>query len=187
MFQRKLFHVLSLIPAILGAFLNDPYRQIFFTTAFLTVFLIDLLRLRNAKLSKLFMLLFGSMLKRKEYKGFSGATYMFLSFMLVNILFEREIALFGMLVLAICDPIASLIGRYARFNLKLIGEKTLVGMLAFMLSGFVLARVYPFLSMESKLLAVLVASFLEVIPYLDDNLSIPIGVSLTVELKGGIQ
>ncbi|NPB03984.1 MAG: hypothetical protein GXO39_06180 [Thermotogae bacterium] len=184
---RKLFHALSAIFLIPVFLLPDPTRKIFFIGVFLIVLAIDTLRLTNKDFRKVFLLFFRDILKDQEHRTYSGATFLFFSFMILNVFFSKEIAAFSMLLLTISDPLAAIFGRYLKPRIRIAGDKTLWGLLGFIIGGIVVSIFFHNIQWKSKLIAILVGAFIELFSRgIDDNLLIPVGCALALQLtKGG--
>ncbi len=184
---RKLFHALSAIFLIPVFLLPDPTRKLFFIAVFLLVLTIDTLRLTSRGFRKLFLIFFRDILKEQEQKTYSGATFLFLSFMILNVFFSKEIAAFSMLLLTISDPLAAIFGKYLRPRVKIAGDKTLWGLAGFIVGGLIVSIFFHNIQWKSKIIAVLVGAFIEVFSTgIDDNLLIPVGCALALQLtKGG--
>jgi dolichol kinase len=180
---RKLFHLLTLFLIIPVLILDKEGRIIFSILFLLTVFLIDTLRLESKSFRKIFMILFGGMLKKHEYREYTGSTYLAISYVLINLLFEKEIIIFSMLILTICDPIAAIIGTYTKPNIKIF-KKSLNGLIGFYLAGIIISLIFfPNLSLTAKILAVLISGIVEIFTPIDDNLAIPITSSIILKLS----
>ncbi len=184
---RKLFHALSAIFLIPVFLLPDPTRKIFFIAVFLIVLTIDTLRLSNRGFRKLFLIFFRDILKEQEHKTYSGATFLFLSFMILNVFFSREIAAFSMLLLTVSDPLAAIFGKYLRPRIRVVGDKTLWGVAGFMVGGLLVSIFFHNIPWKSRIIAVVVGALIEVFSTgIDDNLLIPVGCALALQLtKGG--
>ncbi len=184
---RKLFHALSAIFLIPVFLLPDPTRKLFFIGVFLVVLLIDTLRLTSRDFRKLFLLFFRDILKDQEHRTYSGATFLFFSFMILNVFFSKEIAAFSMLLLTVSDPLAAIFGKYFKPRIKVAGDKTLWGLMGFILGGIIISLFFQNLPWKSKIIAVIVGAFVELFARgIDDNLLIPISCALALQLtKGG--
>jgi len=166
-----LLSVILIFPVL---FLSDNYRIVFSISFLIVVLLIDVLRLKNRNFGKLFLSIFRSILKKDEINDWTGATYLAISYALINILFEKEIVIFSLIILAICDPIAAIFGTYIRPNIK-IHRKSINGLIGFYLSGIILSLLFfDNISLFSKILAVLISGIVEIFTPIDDNLSVPL-------------
>ncbi len=184
---RKLFHALSAIFLIPVFLLPDPTRKIFFIGVFLIVLAVDTFRLTNRNFRKVFLLFFRDILKVQEHRTYSGATFLFLSFMILNVFFSREIAAFSMLLLTVSDPLAALFGKYMKPRIRIVGDKTLWGLMGFIIGGVVVGLFFQNIQWKYKIIAIIVGAFIELFSRgIDDNLLIPVGCALALQLtKGG--
>ncbi|MGC4117170.1 MAG: SEC59/DGK1/VTE5 family protein [Myxococcales bacterium] len=136
--------------------------------------------------------LFHSIARPREYYRVNSSTLYVMALALVAPVFSKPAVLTGALILAFGDPAAAWLGR--RFGtLKLYRSKSLVGSLAFVAAGTLVAGTYlmlffPETSLANKLLAASLASLVGAVaelfsgPKLDDNLSIPIASTLVAAL-----
>jgi dolichol kinase len=136
--------------------------------------IIEIVRLENRTVKRIFYKTFGIMLRKHEMVDFTGASYLLTSSVFTIVLFPREIAFAALSFLSVGDTMAAIIGtRYGRR--KIIGtNKSLEGALACFSSCFayVLAfGLHPNIALAGALAATI--SELSSFP-LDDNLRIPI-------------
>ncbi|MEO0203163.1 MAG: hypothetical protein ABIL37_05550 [candidate division WOR-3 bacterium] len=163
--------------------LEKEWRILFSVLFLLVVFSIDTLRLQNKSFRKIFLNFFGGILKKHEYREYTGSTYLAISYALINLLFEKEIIIFSLLILSICDPVASIIGNYVKPNIKIF-KKSLNGLIGFYIAGILVSIItFPNLSLSVKLLAVLLSGIVEIFTPIDDNLAIPIASSFILKFS----
>lgn len=108
-------------------------------------------------------------LSRPAYQALWANLGIFLSFLL----FGREGALVGVLVLAVGDAFAGFVGRH--WGRTKMGDKSLEGSLAFFLSSFVV--LLPLTGLFQALVIALVCSLVELLPF-EDNFTVPLSASL---------
>ncbi len=181
MIYRKLFHLFSVVLIVPILILDKHWCIITSISILLIIFTVDTLRQRNTGFRKIFMLFFRGILKRDELRAYTGATYLAISYAFLNIMFDKEIVIFSMLILSICDPIAALFGKYIKPTIK-IHKKSLNGLIGFYISGAILSvLLFPEISLVSKLLAVIISGIIELFTPIDDNLAIPITSSLILK------
>ena len=93
------------------------------------------------------------------------------------VFFPGEAAVAGILVLALADPAACLVGR--KWGRRRLGKGTVVGSSAFLLVSFLV--LLWFLPWAPALGVALAASVVEVLPWpLDDKVTIPLAVAGTL-------
>ena len=184
---RKIFHLLSAIFVIPTLILPDPWRKILFILLFLLVLTVDTLRMNNRSFRHIFMLFFKDMLKKEELRLYSGATFLFFSLMIINLFFSREVAAFSLMLLTISDPLASIMGIYMKPRIKIMDNKTLWGLIGFLVGGTIVAMLFNNLSWKSKIIAVVTGAVVELFAMgIDDNLLIPLSSAIALQLtKGG--
>ncbi|MDD2331787.1 MAG: hypothetical protein PHI68_03940 [Candidatus Cloacimonetes bacterium] len=126
--------------------------------------------------------MFGLILRRHEYKDFTGATYLLFSSMLCVAFFDPSIAFCALAFLSIGDTFAALVGINIGKR-KLLGtNKTLEGSLACFVTCLAFGIFFldqPWLAFWGALSAT-IAEFCNV--PIDDNIKIPIFSGLTMSL-----
>jgi dolichol kinase len=181
-FYRKIFHLLSLILIIPVIFLDYKERVLLSSCLFLLVLLVDSMRQGEKNLKKFFLKIFNKLLKKDEFSNYTGATYLFLSYLILNAIFKREIIIFSLLILCICDPIAAICGKFTK-SLFRFNNKTLNGFVGFAIAGLIIS-IIPMNSIPfySKVLAVLISGIFELIVKIDDNFIVPISSAAMLSL-----
>jgi dolichol kinase len=171
---RRVFHacnglVLALGPGALG--LERPVVVGWLAVVVVLLFAADLARLRAPQLNVLFFRTFPSFASPREATAIASSSWYALGILLAWALFPAPVAVPAILVMALADPVASVIGR--RFGRRRLGKGTVEGSAAF----FVMASVVLVLSTRQPAAAAVagVVSLVEVLPWkLDDNLTIPL-------------
>ncbi len=114
-----------------------------------------------------------------ERKGnnYEGAIYFFLSATFVFFIFPVEIASIAIFVLCVYDSLATLSGKFLGKR-RIIFKKSVEGVVC----GFVFtvifgSLIFPF---HKIFLATLVGALVELIPKINDNISIPFSVALVL-------
>jgi dolichol kinase len=141
--------------------------------------LIEVLRLRGYFRSTFI----GRHLKEKEQHGLSGSTYFLFSCVLTMLLFEKQVAAAAMVVLAIADPLASIIGsRWGK--IRLLG-KSAEGTTAFLVSSLIILICFGFRPAAAASAALAAAAAELVSPaWLDDNITIPLVTAVVLWATG---
>lgn len=136
----------------------------------------EVLRMRHPGSHRIYLKRFGFMIRHHEQQAvFTGSTFVFLGAFLTVWLFPREVAVMVLLFLTVGDPTACLMGL-AWGRHKLIGEKSLEGSLAFIVSSLLTTLWIPPVPLSIKLAGAMTAALIELIPWrIDDNLTIPLG------------
>jgi dolichol kinase len=119
--------------------------------------------------------------ERPNTLPFKGTTEFFIGCFLATVIFEPTIAIASIAVLSLADAMSTLIGSYfGKHKLPINKKKTFEGSTAFFLTAtFVLL----FFANPLKALAVaILATFAEMIPKIDDNLTVPMVVGIAMAL-----
>ncbi len=184
---RKSIHLGSLSIPIIYYFITKELAVMLLIPVTIFSIFMDFGRYVFPALGKLFYMLFGFMLREHEMdqkkKNLSGATYVFISALLVIVIFPKVFAILGLAVLIIGDTSAALIGR--KFGKHKFLSKSLEGTLAFFLSSVIVVFLTPkiegnWIEYLIGIIAVGVAAIAENISYgyADDNFSIPISIGV---------
>ena len=175
---RKLFHLSTCIFALMLLYFGKNICIPIFLSQAIIFFTLDFLRLKNRRIQKLYNIFFGIVTKNYEENQITSASYVFLSLIIVTIIFEVQIASSALLIMSLSDPIASLIGRaYGEFH---IFGKSLEGSIAFFIVSVVILYSFNFPS-DTVLYVSVLSTLVELFSdrfHVDDNLSVPITVSI---------
>lgn len=132
--------------------------------------LLDGLRLTNRGLNRRFFRIFAPLASPREARGVASSTWYALGVVLTLLLFPRPAALAGILVLALADPAAGLVGKL--WGRRRLGTGTWEGSGTFAVVAFL--SLLLFVPWWAALLVAVVTAALERMPWpLDDNLVIP--------------
>lgn len=187
---RKAIHLASLSIPICYIFLPKELMLSVILPLTLLFLIFDILSKKVQVFSDLLMRFFGDMLRPHEKKGhglFNGATWVLISASICIIIFPRIIAITSFTILIISDLSAALIGR--KFGRHKFFDKSLEGTLSFILSASAIVFIYyelfnmPFSYLMAGLIGAIVGGIVEAISKvirIDDNLSIPVSVGITM-------
>ena len=147
---------------------------------------LDFARHFNRAVETWFVDTFGILLRRREIsrKRLNGATYVLIAATLSVIIFPKIIAVTGFIILIISDMASALVGR--RFGKHRFLAKSLEGSAAFFITAIVVVLLTPkidYLPGEYIIggMAAAVGAVVEALPIdIDDNLTIPVGVGITM-------
>ncbi len=161
------------------------------TVAFLVV---DLLRLRLSLLKSIFIILFGSLLRRREFTSLTGGSYLMLSSLVCMLIFGSSQTGRGVFVAAVSflvlgDTAAAIVGLTfgrIRFFRKTL-EGTLAGLTACIAVAFA-ANALPGIDLPLGIgiLGAVVASVVEALPVeVNDNVVVPLlsGTAMMLALQ----
>lgn len=149
--------------------------------------LIDYVRLHVGSVRKLFFLLFGQLLRRKELYTLTGGSYLLLaSVVAIFIIPDRGVFIAAITYLVIGDTVAALFGL--RFGRKKIFRKTVAGTSACLVSCLIIAYiVYKLpnasLPLSIGILGAVIATIVEALPIeVNDNVIIPIFTGAVMQI-----
>jgi dolichol kinase len=182
--RRKLIHAATGIAAPWVIILPEPIATGGLAAALLVVFALELGRLRSAGFAVSLDRVLPGVFRPEEGRRLSGAFLLVLGYTLASAAFSAPATAAGILALAVGDAAAALVGRvWARRQGNEGQGRTLAGSLAcFAATAGVVALVLP-VSGQIVLAAALTAAALERWdPWGADNVLLPVGVALVVEL-----
>ncbi|MBU5575087.1 MAG: SEC59/DGK1/VTE5 family protein [Candidatus Aenigmatarchaeota archaeon] len=172
--KRQLVHGSGIIFSIM-VILN---RELAFFISFFTIIFLFLFAYfrtfirKNKKIEK-----FIKDYERKEEAKFpfKGALYFFFSISLSIILFPKNIASASIAVLSISDMLSTLVGiKYGKHKFYVNKYKSLEGSIIFFISCLLILLFYT--NFYNALLISIITTCIEVFPYVNDNISIPLTV-----------
>jgi len=182
---RKSIHISSLIIPLTYKYIITFERQKLAFFLLLIALIISLAiefgRFWQKSFRKIFMRLFGLILRKHEWKDFTGATYLIFSSMLCVAFFRPDVAFCAMAFVSIGDTFAAMIGINFGKRKFLGMNKSLEGSIACFCSTFIFALIFG-LHPIVAVVGALAAALAEVwnIP-VDDNVKIPLisGIAMT--------
>lgn len=181
---RRLFHagnglVISFLPPLLGV---DTRTVVLMLSALLVVLMAgDIVRLRSPKLNETFFALFPSFASTRERTHVASSTWYLLGAILVLALFPARLAVPAIVVLALADPAASIVGRL--WGRRKLGKGSVLGTSVFVVvAAAVLSAFFP---VPVAVAAAVVVAAVEILPWrVDDNLSVPLAAAAALWLLG---
>lgn len=176
---RRVFHATSGAAAALGPGLLDLSRVTvvaLLATLLIVAVLIDLLRLRVPSVNRIFFRLLPALASPREAFRPASSTWYVLSLLVVWAIFPATVAVPAILILALADPAASVVGRL--FGRRRLGKGTLLGATTFFLVSVIVLVTFLGWAPASLARAAAVAlavTTAEVLPVgVDDNLMVPL-------------
>jgi glycerol-3-phosphate acyltransferase PlsY len=156
---------------------------IFVTFVFLVI---DLLRLRVNRMKDIFIVLFGSMLRRREFRSLTGGSHLLIASLLVVFIYDRSVVVPAISFLAIGDTAAAIVGL-SMGRVKFWGktvEGTLAGLLTCVGVAWLCSRLpYWNLPFSVGLVGAVTASVVEALPIeVNDNMAVPIVSGLVMQV-----
>jgi glycerol-3-phosphate acyltransferase PlsY len=150
---------------------------------FLTV---DFLRLRLHRFKDVFIVLFGSLLRRREFTGLTGGSYLLLATLVCAFIYQPRVLIPATTFLALGDTVAAIVGLSVgrvRFWRKTL-EGTLAGF-AVCLGVAYVASILPYwnIPLGVGILGAVTASLVEALPIeVNDNVAVPIMSGLVMQV-----
>lgn len=171
---RRIFHAVSgsiLVGFILTGIFPDRVLLAALGALLVILLLLDLLRLAIPEVNRLFFRSFTLLASPREAGRPASSTWYVLGILLTLILFPRDAAVGGILVLALADPAASFVGQ--RWGKRKLGNGTVEGSLVFTVVA--VGALTPWAPLPQALGVALVTALVEVLPWpVDDNLTVPL-------------
>lgn len=165
---------LIFIAKILGKHISISVSIAFF------IFFVVLSFMKKRKINLFpYLINFADRFERKE-GYYEGALYFFFSASAIFLLFPEEIALISIFVLCVYDSIATLSGKFLGKRKIFFNKKSLEGVI----SGFAFTIIlgsflFPF---QKIFIATVIGAAAELIPKINDNISIPFSVAVVFSL-----
>ncbi len=180
---RKLWHAIGVL-FIVVVYQVVTWRLAIALLVALTAFSValDLGRRLNPRLNRLVLKTFGPLMRKNEWRGLAGTTYLFAGALVVALIFPKPVATLSLLFLGLGDPISSYFGILYGKD-RLIGNKTLQGTLAgficctlIALAYFASQKLFSERLLVVSLLSGFIAALAELVPVgrLDDNFTFPL-------------
>ena len=183
---RKLIHMSSLWIPILYLHSTTAIMLKILLPLTIGALVIEFTRKYSPLVNGLINKLIGRIMRdsEKNSSSFAGATHLFIAATLAIAFFNKEIAIFALLILVISDTCAALIG-YKLSWIK-INDKSLTGALSFVISAYAiyyyLTSVYNFdLPFVQSMIAIISAAIFELFSKklkIDDNFLIPFAICM---------
>jgi len=175
---RRSFHlVVCLVLAILALAVSGDLFLWFLLALAVAHLLVDVIRLTWPAGNRLFIWLFGRLMRQQEATRLTGSIYVLVGSLLTLLLFNRDIAVAGLIFLGTGDAAAGMVGeRWGRHKLL---SKSLEGTAAFFISCLVVGLIFKYVALDISLgvllLGALSAAIVELLPLpVNDNLTIPL-------------
>ncbi|MDD3807023.1 MAG: hypothetical protein PHE86_03170 [Candidatus Marinimicrobia bacterium] len=182
--DRKILHVLSgvipfgvyYMPSWFGLTPRELTLWILglFSVPFI---LLDITRRWVPAFQKIFKVIAGHSMRESEELGYklTGASWQFMSFWFVLWYFKPDYAVPACLLLSISDACAALVGKQWG-KIRWINDHTVLGTLAFMVSGILIFVIgYPHLILWKVVVVVIITSIAESLLYMiNDNFTVPL-------------
>ena len=182
---RRVFHMLSGVTLAVFAHIAGPGSAVPTATlaaALAVALALDWIRLRSRAANTRFFRVFPALASPREARGPASSTWYILGALTVLVATPDRVFVPAMLVLALADPSASVVGRLR--GRHRLGKGSWEGTATF----FVVAAavLVPFAGLQAALIAAAAVAIVEVLPIgVDDNLTVPVSTALALWLAGG--
>lgn len=176
---RKSIHLSAILIPIGYYFTSEAVGRRILLLATAVVLVIDVVRLNEPRVRKLFFIFFGRLVRDHERYNLLGATYLLISSLLCVHLFEKPTAVAALSFLIVGDSMAALVGKSIG-RVRIFG-KTLEGSLACLLVCVAIGLIIPGMTLTRTLVGAAMATLIELLPVpLDDNLRIPLAAGFAM-------
>ncbi|MCW8797980.1 MAG: SEC59/DGK1/VTE5 family protein [Prosthecochloris sp.] len=183
---RKIIHLSSLSIAIIYCHTSREVALMLLIPLFAGFFIVDILKNIVPPIASWYHNTFDAMLREHELETqlihFNGATFITLSALLLVLLFPKILAITAFSLVAVSDTLAALVGK--KFGTHRIGEKSIEGSAAFLISALVIIAIIPGLDPVAGIVMAVTATLIEALSLrigkfkIDDNLTIPLTSAL---------
>lgn len=179
---RKMIHIgFSLLAACYLLFF-DRSAMVWTFGVFTGIIVVgEILRMRFSFFTRVYRRVFGNVVRKSEEHTFTGATFTVFGAFVTVLIFEKSVAVYALLILALGDSLAALVGR--RWGRRPLLDKTVEGTVTFLLIAILLALTVPGVPRLGAVLGALVATAVELLPSpVNDNLMIPLSAAITLSM-----
>jgi len=179
--KRKALHFSSSWVPLAYYILPEQAGKITLLMAAVVFLTLDVLRLHEPKIGKLFYRLFGEIVREHEKNTLLGSTSLVISALLTAYCFEKSIVVASLLFLTVGDTTAALVGK--TYGKTSVFGKTFEGSLSCFLACSAIAVVVPGVPTVVGITGALAATLFELLPIpIDDNFRIPLGAGFVMQL-----
>ena len=171
---RKLIHLSSSFFSFMLLYLGKEICLPIFLSITIIFLLADYMRIKNFKFKKIYNIFFKIVTRPAEERHLTGAAHVFLSILIITILFDVKIACASLLIMSFADPAGALLGRY--FGKFKILDKSLEGSISFFIVSVLVLLSFNF-SIDKILYVSLACTVVELLSNkikIDDNFSVPL-------------
>ncbi len=176
---RRFFHLSGIFIPVIYSLTNRRFALFAALAAALVIGFLEVLRIKG----RIRVGFVNDVLKEREMRGPTGALFYLASFVATILFFEKRVALASMFILAISDPLSSIVGL--RWGKRFLNGKSAEGTTAFFFSSLLILIAFSFRwpALLPVAAAATAAEFFSS-RYVDDNLTIPIVTALALTLFG---
>lgn len=178
---RKLTHLGAIGIPVIYYFFGDVV--LYLLAAALPVSItIDMIRFYGGTRAKSFIIRYlGIMIRPKEKKDFTGATYILASSIITILLFDRSVAVIAIAFIVVGDTAGAIIGRiWGKVKYR---TKSLEGSVGFFFACTIIALAVPGIPFWVKIAGAFAATLAEAFASrIDDNLIVPLAAGAVMQL-----
>ncbi len=174
---RKLFNLFALFIPIVYYFTPVGIAKYIMLLITLVILVVDLSRLKISIFKDIFVLFFGSFLRKHEIWSITGASYLVLGAFISVLLFPKMIAIAALSFVIVGDTFAAIMGQ--TFGKIKLFKKSLVGSVSFFIVSVIIAYIISHLPdplpFKVGLIGASISAVIEALPLnIDDNFAVPI-------------
>lgn len=181
---RRVFHAFSGLMIVFVPFLAGWSRGTTLTLLTVALFVglvLDVIRLRTTWVNRIFFRFFSGLASPREARGLASSTWYALGALVAFAVFPPPIAAGAIILLALADPAAGVVGRLV--GRRRFGKGTVEGTTTFWVVGS--AVLVPLVGWPHAVVAAAAAALAEIAPGLvDDNLVVPVVTGAVLWLGG---
>ncbi|UCC78570.1 MAG: hypothetical protein JSW64_09830 [Candidatus Zixiibacteriota bacterium] len=170
---RKLTHLGAISIPVVYFFFGDVILY-FLAGGLVFSIAVDLIRFYGGEKSRKFITRYlGIMIRPRETKDFTGATYILASSIIVILIFDKPIAVLSIAFIVVGDTAGAIIGRIWG-KVKYV-SKSLEGSIGFFIACTIVALIVPGIPFWVKIAGAFIATVTEAVTVkIDDNLTVPL-------------
>lgn len=181
---RRVFHAangLVMAAALTWVVPSRPLALAALSLVLAVLLALDFVRLRDRRVNALFFRVFKPFASPREARKTASSTWYVVGILTALVLFPVHVVIPGILVLALADPAASVLGRL--WGRRRLGKGSVEGTVIFSVVAFFV--LLPFVPPPAAAMAAVLTALVEILPLgLDDNFTIPLTASTLVFLLG---
>ena len=192
--KRKIFHLLGLLFPLLTIYYDNRILLLVFCIATFCMVVFDYNNLFHylCKIPVIGLLLIRLLRKDEAVNhNLCGLTWLFIGYTIILASYEQYLVVIAMIIFVFCDMASALIGKNFG-KLKICGNKTLEGLIAFVIVGdIVLYLIMKYMNnvicfdVSFLCVALITSAIVELISksiHIDDNFSIPLSFCATYKI-----
>ncbi|MFQ6674642.1 MAG: diacylglycerol/polyprenol kinase family protein [Fidelibacterota bacterium] len=179
---RKLIHIGSAVIPVAYLFFLDRQAILWILGPATGAILVgEILRMKYPFFTRLYKVIFGKFVREEEDRMPTAATFSLLGALSTVYVFEKNVAVFALLVVSLGDATAALVGR--KWGKTPLLGKSVEGTGTFLFVALMLAIFLPGLPRTPALAGAIFATVVELLPSpVNDNLMVPLATATSLSL-----